>query len=540
GAKNRFWDTSSPRKGLYDYIIVGGGTAGCVLASRLTEDPNVSALLLERGGIHDTFVMRIFPGEHPSVRWNSSPLTAANGRVLEILTGTVLGGASRGSTAQYDQWRRQGRVGWSYDDLEPYFIKSENAVSTSGAHHGHAGQFDHGNNQHFDGFYFDSVLVIVLTSTVKAANDLGISYTEDVNTPEGPCVSCAKLHVTMTPDGKRLSTFDAFLPPSIIMQRQRLDICMDTICSSNSFDSPAMEQTLYARAKKEVIVCCGAIETPHLLLLSGIGPKDHISKHGIKVIKDLPGVGHHLQDHAGVTVTYKVPLSDSFHSLESSLTRALTEFLNYLIRGRGLFTYPTMQVAVFAKSDDLASQGEPGFDHTNREAATYVTSQKSQGFFSFICVPLQPKSSGTIELHSHNPHASPKVDLGFFTDAADFEVARKALRLTLKLGDKMRANGYQMEDYLVPAGDSDEQMDTFIREGVRTTFHYASSCRMAPEHDPVPGVVDDELRVHGVSHLRIADASIFPDVPATHLQAPVVMVAEKCADMLKKTWSATS
>lgn len=211
-----------------------------------------------------------------------------------------------------------------------------------------------------------------------------------------------------------------------------------------------------------------------------------------------------------------------------------------------------MQVAVFAKSDDLANQSEPSFDHTNREAvpdieimplpleATYVTSQKSQGFFSFICVPLQPKSSGTIELQSHNPHASPKVDLGFFTDAADFEVARKALRLTLKLGDKMRANGYQMEDYLVPAGDSDEQMDTFIREGVRTTFHYASSCRMAPEHDAIPGVVDDELRVHGVSHLRIADASIFPDVPATHLQAPVVMVAEKCADMLKKTWSATS
>lgn len=575
GAESRFRDTSSPRKGLYDYIIVGGGTAGCVLASRLTEDPNVSVLLLERGGVHDTFSMRcpllsgsFHQGKHPSVRWNSSPLTAANGRVLEILTGTVLGGASRfnamlytrGSAAQYDQWRRQGRVGWSYDDLEPYFIKSENAVSTSGTHHGHAGPW---NNQHYDGFYFNSI-----PSTVKAANDLGISYTEDVNAPEGPCVSCAKLNVTMTPDGKRLSTFDAFLPPSVIMQRQRLDICIDTIVTKIDFetngeqtvasgvffkpyDSPAMEQTLYARAKKEIIVCCGAIETPHLLLLSGIGPKDHISKHGIKVIKDLPGVGHHLQDHAGVTITYKVPLSDSFHSLESSLTRALTEFLNYLIRGRGLFTYPSLQVSVFAKSDDLASQGEPSIDHTNREAfpdieimpipleTTYVTSQKSQGFFSFICVPLQPKSSGTIELHSHNPRASPKVDLGFFTDAADFETARKALRLALKLGDKMRANGYQMEDHLVPAGDSDEQMDAFIREGVRTTFHYASSCRMAPEHDAVPGVVDDELRVHGVSHLRIADASIFPDVPATHLQAPVVMVAEKCADMLKKTWSAT-
>ncbi|KAG2074946.1 hypothetical protein BDR04DRAFT_1229142 [Suillus decipiens] len=576
GAKTRFQDTSSPRKGLYDYIIVGGGTAGCVLASRLTEDPNVSVLLLERGGVHNTFVMRcpllsgLFNQEkHPSVRWDTTPLTAANGRVLEILTGTVLGGASRfnamlytrGSAAQYDEWGRQGRVGWSYADLEPYFIKSENAVSTSGNHHGSAGPW---SNQHFDKLYFSP-----FPNAVKAAHDLGISYTEDVNAPEGPCVSCAKLHVTMTPDGKRLSTFDAFLPPSVIRQRKRLDICSNTLVTKidfeadgiqavacgvffKPFNSPAIEQTFYARARKEIIVCCGAIETPHLLLSSGIGAKDHISKHGIKVIKDLPGVGHNLQDHAGIIITYKVPLSDSFHSLENSFTRASTEFLKYLIRGRGLFTYPTLQVSIFAKSDTLGSDAKFSFDHTNREAfpdieimpipseATYVRSQKSQGFFSFICVPLRPKSSGTIELHSHDPHASPKVDLGFFTDVTDFEVARKALRLGMKLGEKMRANGYQMEDYLIPAGDSNEQLDTFIRQGVRTTYHYSSSCRMAPEHDAVPGVVDDELRVHGVSRLRIADASIFPDVVATHLQAPVVMVAEKCADMLKKTWSATS
>ncbi|KAG2151485.1 alcohol oxidase [Suillus clintonianus] len=575
GAETRFLDTNSPRKGLYDYIIVGGGTAGCVLASRLTEDPNISVLLLERGGVHNTFIMRcpllsgsFLQGKHPSVRWNSTPLTAANGRVLEILTGTVLGGASRfnamvytrGSAAQYDEWRKRGRVGWSYADLEPYFIKSENAVSTPGNHHGSGGPW---SNQHFDKFHFSS-----FPRTAKAARDLGISYTEDVNAPEGSCISCAKLHVTMTPDGKRLSTLDAFLPPSIITQRQRLDICTDTLVTKidfehdgvqavasgvffKPFDSPATEKILYARAKKEIIVCCGAIETPHLLLLSGIGAKDHISKHGIKVIKDLPGVGHNLQDHAGVTLTYKVPLSDSFHSLESSLTRALTEFLNYLIWGRGLFTNPTLQVSIFAKSDNLGSDAKPSFDPTNREAfpdieimpipveINRVATQKSQGFFSFLCVPLQPKSSGTIELHSHNPHASPKVDLGFFTDATDFNVARKALRLAMKLAEKMRADGYQMEDHLVPAGDSDEQLDTFIRQGARTTFHYASSCRMAPEHDTVPGVIDDELRVHGISHLRIADASIFPDVVATHLQAPVVMVAEKCADMLKQTWSAT-
>jgi choline dehydrogenase-like flavoprotein len=206
-----------------------------------------------------------------------------------------------------------------------------------------------------------------------------------------------------------------------------------------------------------------------------------------------------------------------------------------------------LQVSIFAKSDNLGDHAESTFEHTNREAfpdieimpipheTTYVATQKSQGFFSFICVPLQPKSSGTVELLSSNAHAHPKVDLGFFTHATDFEVTRKALRLAMKLGEKMRVNGYQMEDYLVPAGDSDEELDAFIRQGVRTTYHYASSCRMAPEHDT--GVVDDELRVHGVSRLRIADASIFPDVVATHLQAPVVMVAEKCADMLKQTWS---
>ncbi|KAG2125870.1 alcohol oxidase [Suillus cothurnatus] len=571
GADAQFWDTNLPRKGLYDYIVIGGGTAGCVLASRLTEESNISVLLLERGGVHNTFTMRCpllsasyAQGKHPSVRWNSTPLTAANGRVLEILTGTVLGGASRfnamlytrGSPAQYDGWRRQGRIGWSYADLEPYFIKSENAASTSGDHHGSGGPW---SNRHFDEFQFNS-----FPCAVKAAQDLGISYTEDINAPDGPCVSCAKLHVTMTPDGRRLSTLDAFLPPLITAERQKLTICTDTLVTKVDFEvdgnqpvasgvffksyEPSMQQQIfYARAKKEIIVCCGAIETPHLLLLSGIGAKDHLSKHNIKVIKDLPGVGSNLQDHVGVTITYRVPLSDSFHSLESSLTRALTEFLNYLIRGRGLFTYPTLQVSIFAKSDNLGDHAESTFERTNREAfpdieimpipheTTYVATQKSQGFFSFICVPLQPKSSGTVELLSSNAHTHPKVDLGFFTHATDFEVTRKALRLAMKLGEKMRVNGYQMEDYLVPAGDSDEELDAFIRQGVRTTYHYASSCRMAPEHDT--GVVDDELRVHGVSRLRIADASIFPDVVATHLQAPVVMVAEKCADMLKQTWS---
>ncbi|KAG1809926.1 alcohol oxidase [Suillus plorans] len=576
GADAQFLDTNVPRKGLYDYIIVGGGTAGCVLASRLTEDPTISVLLLERGGVHDTFTMRCpllsasyAQGKHPSVRWNSTPLTAANGRVLEILTGTVLGGASRfnamlytrGSPAQYDEWRRQGRVGWSYADLEPYFIKSENAVSTSGYYHGSEGPW---SNRHFDEFLFSS-----FPHAVKAAQDLGISYTDDANAPEGPCVSCAKIPVTLTSDGKRLSTFDAFLPPSITTQRQRLTICTDTLVTKIDFDvggvqpvasgvffkpyeSTPKQQPFYARAKKEIIVCCGAIETPHLLLLSGIGAKDHLTKHGIKVIKDLPGVGRNLQDHVGTTITYKVPLSDTFHALESSLTRALTEFLNYLIRGRGLFTYPTLQVSIFAKSDKLGDNAKPSVEETNRETfpdieimpipheCTYVASQTSQGFFSFICVPLQPKSSGTVELFSHNPRANPKVDLGFFTREGDIEVVRKAVRLAMALGERMRTNGYQMENHLIPAGDSDEQLDVFIRQNVRTTYHYASSCRMAQEHDTVPGVVDDELRVHGVSRLRIADASIFPDVVATHLQAPVVMVAEKCADMLKKTWSATN
>jgi choline dehydrogenase len=240
------------------------------------------------------------------------------------------------------------------------------------------------------------------------------------------------------------------------------------------------------------------------------------------------------------------------HGLESSMFLGLREFIKYMLTGRGLFLLPNPQIAIFCRSalldEDLRnivqhpSQTDPR-DPDNipdieilpipYDASESKCDLQGEGAFSLLCVLLRPKSSGTVRLTSTDARVRPACDLGSLTVKEDYLVMRKVIRLALRIGRQMREQGYPLRDLNVPQSESDTDLDDFIHHAARTTYHYSSTCRMAPEEDEMPGVVDDELRVHGVRGLRVADASVFPSIPATHLQAPAVMVAEKCADFLR-------
>jgi len=304
-------------------------------------------------------------------------------------------------------------------------------------------------------------------------------------------------------------------------------------------------------AKREIVLCSGALSNPQILMLSGIGPRSHLEECGIKVIKDLPGVGNHLQDHFSVSLGYFIPMSDSLVRITSAFT-FLKEMVRYLITGNGLILNPVPEIIMFGNSKLLdETTGKFGGTPIQRDAwnadnlpdfeiqpiawdATGRDFDKTKGAFSFLATLARPKSVGTLRLQSTDPRDEPLIDLNFFSSEEDRIVMRKTIRTVLNLVNGLRKGGYHIEDYpgRVPASARDEDLDAHAREFGRTIFHYSSSCRMGTATDSVPAVVDDQLKVYGIEGLRIADASVFPTSPAAHLQAPAVVVAEKCAEMM--------
>ncbi|KAJ7436842.1 alcohol oxidase [Mycena latifolia] len=564
------FDDESQGSAVYDYIVVGGGTAGAVVASRLSEDSSTRVLLIERGSALNTWASRVpaissnyVTDGSPAYRFDSAPLEYADGRTTEMAGGKALGGTTRinglmytrSSAADFNRWRDSGRQGWGYDEVEPFFIKSEGFQGkTASEHHGVKGPW---KTRGWDNIYLPAI-----AKTVEAAKCLGIPLVDDINTPDAPAVACARLHVTLDENSRRCSTFDAFLPLGIALARKgHLKICTQSIVTRLRIqDSRAvgvffekeeegLERQFYARARREVVVCCGAIGSPQLLMLSGIGPASHLQSLGIDVMKDLPGVGSNLQDHPAIPTTYRIPLADSMHVLLDRPLRAIQEFLKYLLWGEGLLLNPN-QISIYVRSallePDMSTRSATSAELDATLPANIpdieiqpiafnlsdVKVAPGTGVLTILGILLQPKSHGTVRLVSRDPLVGPKCDLAFMADPADRARLRTAVKLCKRFGEAMRAAGYPLEDETVVASDSEAGLDAFVNTHVRTAFHYSSTCRMAPEDDVRPGVVDDRLRVHGVRGLRVADCSIFPDVVSNHTQAPAVMVAEKCAHMM--------
>ncbi|KAJ4492847.1 GMC oxidoreductase [Lentinula edodes] len=556
----------------YHHIVVGGGTAGCVLASRLSEDPQQTVLLIERGPVVNSWISQVplissnFQDQRaPVYKWQSAPMRGIGGKSLSLAAGKALGGTtkvngliySRSAPGEYNALRDAGRKNWSWQDVEPFFKKSEHSLS-----HGQAiGRGTQGSwvNQHVQTEQF--------LRNIDITTRFNIPCISMANDPSSPNVACTPQDATIDSNGHRCSTEVAFLPKILVSNRKNLSICTGAIVTALDIrqgedghlrafgvrfspDSGHVDHKYTAFAIREVILCAGAIVSPQLLLLSGIGPREHLEQVQIPVLKNLPGVGQCLQDHISVPLLYKVPLKDAVEGvLLGSPLRAATEFLKYAIFGKGLLSQQVQQFNITLPSALLDEQSripsdtpetqldaqdpqnipdiEVMFLPVNPTNRTFQGLGRSFGIFSYLCTVLRPQSHGSLRLSSSNPRDRPRCDLGMFNDNVDRLPLRKALKLALALAQEVRKTGYPLEDLSIPEDTTDERLDEFSNQNVMSTFHYSSSCRMDTEENL--GVVDDELRVHGVAGLRIADASIFPRVPACHIQAPVVMVAERCA-----------
>nr|VWO94148.1 Alcohol oxidase [Ganoderma boninense] len=562
----------SPETYTYDYIIVGG----CVLASRLSEDPAVSVLLIEQGPVADTWASRVptissnlFAKDSVAAHWWSVPMPHADNRSLGVMRGEALGGTTRinsmfytrGTPGDYNQWKALGNEGWGYEDLEPYFVKSEKTHSLPGSkHRGKKGVWE---NRQFPVSQYKAVPYVH-----RALQKVGIERHPDLNSPSMPAAGTGTLDIAEDTKYHRHSTDRAFLPAKLARKRQaHLKICTDTLVTRvelveegeevratgvhyEAANSRKAWKRYFAKARREVVLCSGALGSPQVLMLSGLGPKEHLENKGIPVIRDLPAVGSYLQDHIGVPLTFEVPISESLHILEVSPMRIVKELLKYLVTGRGALSHPFQTASTFIPSrllDDksvVSPKGSSDLDASipeNRPDIEFMyvgnnctdTDIPRTGLFTLLSANIRPKSTGTVRLASSNPRVRPDVDLGYFSDAEDYVPLRKAVRLAQRVAVDVRDQGYSLKDFIVPEGSCDEVLDAYIRANLRTCFHYTSTCRMGAEtHGARPSVVDTRLRVHGVRGLRVCDASVFPEIVGAHTMAPTVMVAEKCADIL--------
>ncbi|KAI1795254.1 alcohol oxidase [Ganoderma leucocontextum] len=565
-----------PEEYTYDYIVIGGGTSGCVVASRLSEDPSISVLVIERGPVADTWTSRvpllssnILSKDTPMRTWWSQPLRHADDRFVQVMTAEALGGVSRingllytrGAPGDYNHWKALGNAGWGYEDLEPYFVKSETTYSHPASQfRGHGGVWK--NQVSSDPYHTNEYIL-------RALRKAGINETPDLNSPSAPAACTGPTDHIVDKSADRDSTYRAFLSPQLTQQRKsHLKICTNALVtrielmeSGNDvratgvfFEANDPRQAMdryYAKARREVILCAGAFGSPQILMLSGLGPKEHLREKGIPVVRDMPAVGSHLQDHVGLPVMFQVPMRDSIHRLQTNPLKATIELGKYVIAGRGLFSHPLELRSTFVPTrlldedsslvpsdprdlDASIPENRPDIEFMHIPSNVSDVDLPGKGIFTLNTVLTRPKSEGTVRLQTSNPRARPEIELGFFGAPEDILSLRKGVRLAMRLADDVVKQGYPLKDLLVPGGTTDDDIDRFIRANAGTSYHYTSTCRMGSDtHGARQSVVDTELKVHGVQGLRVCDASVFPEIIGSHTMAPAVVVAEKCAAMLR-------
>ncbi len=527
--------------GSYDYIIVGAGTAGCVLANRLSADPNVTVLLLEAGGKDDYIWTKIPVGYlycigNPKVDWGfkTEPEPGLNGRAIDYPRGKVLGGCSsingmiymRGQARDYDHWAQLGNPGWGWDDVLPYFLKSEDNLALEPSElHARGGEWR---------IEKPRLSWEILDAFMEAAQQAGLPKVDDFNTGDNEGVGY--FHVNQK-RGWRWNTSRGFLKP--IRNRQNLRVVTgahtkrvtlaDDRAAGIVFDLNGAEQT--ADAKGEIILAAGAVASPTILQLSGIGPGEVLREHGLRVKHELAGVGENLQDHLQIRCAYKVEGVETLNERANSLIGKLGIGLEYFLFQRGPMTMAPSQLGAFAKSD-------PSYDTPNIQYHVQPLTLDKFGeplhtfpaFTASVC-NLRPESRGTIRIKSADPYDSPAIRPNYLSAERDRQVAAQAVRYTRNIVGQPALAKYKPQEFK-PGLELETQEDLVKAAGdiSSTIFHPIGTCKMGD--DPM-AVVDGRLRVHGLRGLRVVDASVMPTITSGNTNSPTLMIAEKAAEMIK-------
>lgn len=525
----------------YDYIIVGAGSAGCVLANRLSEESRNRVLLIEAGGNDNSIFIKMptalsYPMGMDKFNWGyaSGPEPGLDGRVINQPRGKTLGGSSsingmvyvRGHACDIDEWAEQGATGWAYRDCLPYYKKSETWIGGGDEYRGGDGPLGvcAGNN----------MANPLYKAFIEAGRDAGYPVTEDYNGHQqegfGP------MHMTVK-DGVRHSTTEAYLRPAL--SRKNLNVVKNALVERILVDGAkaigvryrANGQSHDVHASAETILAAGAIGSPAILQMSGVGPSETLKAAGVDVTHALPGVGQNLQDHLEVFFQFQCTKPVSLNNKIGLFSKAMIG-IEWLLFKTGLGASNHFESCAFIrskaglKSPDIQYHFLPG-------AISYDGKAASDGHgFQVHVGPNKPKARGSVAISSGDANEAPRLQFNYLQDQEDINAWRRCIRLTREILNQPALDEFRGPE--IQPGEtitSDEDIDQWVRENVESAYHPCGTCKMGHKDDPA-SVVDNECRVIGIEGLRVVDASVFPTVPNGNINAPTIMVAEKAADLI--------
>ncbi len=523
-----------------DYIVVGGGSGGCAVAGRLTEDPNISVTVLEAGGKGDSVLIKMpfavaamLPTKINNWAFETVPQAGLNGRRGYQPRGKTLGGSSainamayiRGHRWDYDHWASLGNTGWSFNDVLPYFKRSENNATFGAPLHGQDGPLHVGelrSDNPFQQIY------------LQAATQAGFKLNPDFNGEEQEGVG---IYQVTQHEGERWSAARAYLHPHM---GKRANLTVETGCHVTrivfegkravgvEFMQNGQKRSL--RARREILLAAGALQTPQLLMLSGVGDGKALQTLDIPVVHDLPGVGQNLQDHPDFVFKYRARSLDLLGISAGGSVRMAREFWRYQQHRRGMLTSNGAEGGAFLKTDPALSMPDIQLHFVIAMIDDHARKlHLGHGYSCHVCL-LRPKSVGEVTLASKDPLAAPLINPRFLEHPDDIETLLKGFKLTRKIMDAPAMLAVRESDFLTENVHSDDEIRATLRQYSDTVYHPVGTCKMGVD---AMAVVDPALRVHGLEGIRVVDASIMPTLIGGNTNAPSMMIGEKAADMIR-------